>query len=323
MMAQLENGVGALAFASGMAAITAVTELLQPGDEVLVHADIYGGTWRLFEQVKARSSGICFRFINLQDIAGLETAFGPKTRVIWLETPTNPMLGVLDIRAISAVAKQRKVLTVVDNTFATPYLQKPLSLGADIVVHSATKYLNGHSDALGGIVISADKALHDQLAFVQKTTGAILSPFDSFLILRGIKTLALRMQAHCAGALQVANALAACKEVAEVIYPGLPSYAMHHLARRLMPNGFGGVVSFRLHNAADVRPFLERLQWITVAESLGGVESLIAQPSTMTHVSIPEEKRLALGIDGRLVRLSVGIESPSDLITDLLSALKG
>ena len=320
MMAGLEAGKGALAFSSGMAAITAVLDLLAPGDHIIVHEDIYGGTWRLFEQLKHKSAGIQCDFINCTDMHAIEAAIQKNTRVIWCESLTNPMLHVLNIKQIANFARSKGIWTVVDNTFATPYLQNPLALGADIVVHSATKYLNGHSDALGGLLVANDLRILESLTFIQKTTGAVLSPFDSFLILRGIKTLALRMAAHCHGALKVAQALAHQLTVESVIYPGLSTHPHHSLATQYLSRGYGGMVSFRL-KPDHAQIFLQKLRLITVAESLGGVESLIAHPNSMTHASMPEARRAHLGIDDGLIRLSVGIEDPEDIVADISQAL--
>lgn len=323
MMAELELGVGALAFASGMAAITSVLELLQPHDHVIVNEDIYGGTWRLFEKLKRYSSGLEFTYVDMGNPDLVAAAIKPNTKMFWLETPSNPMMRVTDIKVITGIAKDHSILSVVDNTFATPYIQKPLLCGADIVVHSVTKYLNGHSDVLGGVVVAANESLHEKLAFIQKCTGAVLSPFDSFLVLRGIKTLAVRMAKHCSNAEYIAKFLQTHPKVKQVFYPGLTSHPQHAVAKSQMLAGFGGVVSFAMHGEQeDVVKFMQNCRLFTLAESLGGVESLIEQPLTMTHASLDNYHKEKLGIDHSIVRLSIGIEDPQDLESDLIAAFK-
>lgn len=323
-VAALEGGTHGFAFASGLAAIATLLELLDHGDHVIAMDDLYGGSYRLFERVRRRSAGLTFSFVDLTDPAAFEAAITPKTKLVWIETPTNPLLKIVDIAAIAAIAKRRGLLVAVDNTFASPILQCPLALGADIVMHSATKYLNGHSDIVGGMLVVGDNAeLAEQVAFLQNSVGAVQGPFDSFLALRGIKTLHLRMRAHCDNALALAQWLQTHEGVAEVIYPGLPSHPHHALAARQMA-GFGGMLSIRLKGGFEAaRRFCERLQLFTLAESLGGVESLVNHPALMTHASIPPDRRAQLGIDDALVRLSVGVEDVADLRQDLEHALAG
>ena len=321
-VAALEGGSRGYAFASGMAASSTLLELLDSGSHVIAMDDIYGGTYRLFERVRRRSAGLDFSFIDLTDLAAFEAAIRPETKMVWIETPTNPMLKIVDIEAVCAIARKHGLRVVVDNTFASPILQRPLSLGADIVMHSATKYLNGHSDMVGGmVVVGDDKELAEQLAFLQNSIGAVQGPFDSFLALRGLKTLHLRMQAHCANAMALAQWLAMHPGVERVIYPGLPAHPQHQLAKRQM-QGFGGIISIELKGGLDAaRRLCERTALFTLAESLGGVESLINHPAVMTHASIPKDRRDALGITDGLVRLSVGIEALADLQDDLSAAL--
>jgi cystathionine gamma-lyase len=284
--------------------------------------DLYGGTFRLFEKVRRRSAGIDFTFADLGDPAAAERAVTPKTRMIWLETPTNPMLRLADIAAIAKFARARGILLVVDNTFATPWIQRPLELGADIVMHSATKFLNGHSDMVGGVAVVRDEALADRIAFLQNAIGAVSGPFDSFLALRGLKTLPLRMRQSSESALAIAGWLERHPRVEKVLYPGLPSHPQHALARRQMAAGGSGIVTFFVSGGlAESRRFLERLRLFTLAESLGGVESLVDHPAIMTHASVPPETRAQLGITDSLVRLSIGIEEASDLLADLEQAL--
>ncbi len=322
-LASLEGGRAAFSFASGMAAISTVVELLDAGSHVIASHDLYGGSYRLFDRIRNRSAGLSVSFTDLADLEAVERAIQPVTRMIWVETPTNPMLRLVDLAAIAALAKRRGLLTVCDNTFASPYLQRPLEHGIDIVVHSATKYLNGHSDALGGAAITASAELADRIKFLQNGLGSIPSAFDCFLILRGIKTLAVRMERHCANALAVARFLQGHPKVKRVRYPGLPSHPQHELAKRQMRGGYGGIVSAELAGSlADVRRFLERCHLFSLAESLGGVESLIEHPGLMTHSGLPPEMRAALGISDGLVRLSVGIESAEDLIEELQHALE-
>jgi cystathionine gamma-lyase len=322
-VANLEEGTAAFAFASGLAAIATVLELLEHGSHVIVCDDLYGGSYRLFERVRRRSAGLSFTYVNATDLKAFEAAIQPNTRMIWIETPSNPLLKLADLEAIAALARQRGILSVADNTFATPYVQRPLGLGFDIVVHSVTKYLNGHSDMIGGIAVVGPRAdLAEQLRFLQNAVGAIAGPFDSFLALRGLKTLALRMERHCENALRIAQWLDQRNDVTRVYYPGLASHPQHALARRQM-RGFGGMVSVVLQGGLPrARQFLERCRLFTLAESLGGVESLVEHPGLMTHASIPADKRAELGIDDGLVRLSVGVEDAGDLIADLEQALR-
>lgn len=321
-VADLEGGIQAYAFASGLAATSTILELLDSGDHVIAMDDLYGGTFRLFDKVRQRSAGLNFSFVDLADRAQLEAAITPKTKLIWVETPTNPMLKLVDLAAIVQIAKKHGILTVCDNTFATPYNQSPLALGFDMVMHSATKYLNGHSDIVGGIaVVGRDVALAERMAFLQNAVGAVQGPFDSFLALRGLKTLALRMQRHNENGLAIARWLQAHPKVEKVIYPGLESHPQHALAKQQM-RGFGGMISIFLKgDLATARRFLEHVQLFALAESLGGVESLIEHPAIMTHASVPAETRQKLGIHDNFVRLSVGVEDVADLIADLERAL--
>ena len=322
-VADLEEGMAGFAFASGMAAISSILELLDSGDHVIASDDLYGGTVRLFNRVRTRSAALSFSYGDFSmPGAHLEQYVTPKTKLLWLETPTNPLLKLADLKALLAQAKALGLMTVVDNTFATPYLQQPLLLGADLVVHSATKYLNGHCDMVGGIaVVGQNPALAAQMGFIQNSVGAIAGSFDAFLALRGIKTLALRMERHCSNALTLAQWLTIQPHVKEVIYPGLASHPQHALAKRQMRH-FGGMISLRLQGGLDeTKLFLEQLRLFTLAESLGGVESLVSHPALMTHASLPPERRTALGIDDTLVRLSVGIEAVEDLQADITQAL--
>ncbi len=321
-VAALEGGSRGFAFASGMAASSTVIELLDAGSHVVAMDDIYGGSFRLFERVRRRSAGLDFSFVDLTDLAAFEAAITPATKLVWIETPTNPMLKIVDIAAVAAVAKRHGVIVVVDNTFASPMLQRPLQLGADIVVHSATKYLNGHSDMVGGMVVVGDNAeLAEQMAFLQNSVGGVQGPFDSFLALRGLKTLPLRMKAHCANALALAQWLETHPAIEKVIYPGLSSHPQHELASRQMA-GYGGIVSIVLKGGFDAaKRFCEQTELFTLAESLGGVESLVNHPAVMTHASIPIARREQLGISDALVRLSVGVEDVGDLQLDLANAL--
>ncbi|MDH4029361.1 MAG: PLP-dependent aspartate aminotransferase family protein [Chromatiales bacterium] len=322
-VADLESGTHGFAFASGMAAIATVLELLDSGSHVVAMDDLYGGTGRLFNQVRRRSAGLEFSYADLSDIGQLESALRPETRMVWVETPTNPLLKLVDLDAIATSVAGRDLLLVVDNTFATPWAQRPLEHNADIVLHSATKFLNGHSDMVGGAVVVRDDALAEQLSFLQNSAGAILGPFDSFLALRGLKTLALRMERHVENADAIARWLARRPQVESVIYPGLDSHPQHTLAMRQMGNG-GGIVTFFVRGGLDAaRQVLERCQVFALAESLGGVESLIDHPAIMTHASVAAEQRAALGISDNLIRLSVGIEDLDDLIGDLEQALAG
>jgi len=317
----LEDGVAGFAFASGMAAVDAVLALLKPGDRVVAMNDLYGGTWRIFERVRKHSQGLDFDFVDLSNLEQARDSIEGDVAMVWVETPTNPMLSLVDIEAIAALAKKANALLVVDNTFATPMLQQPLVLGADLVIHSVTKYLNGHSDMVGGAVIAGNAALAEKIAFIQNATGGIQGPFDAFLALRGVKTLALRMAAHCQNAAAIAAWLAEQPHVKRVIYPGLPSHPDHALAKRQM-RGFGGMVSFDVGNGlAKARRVLENTHLFQLAESLGGVESLVNHPAIMTHATVPKAQREALGITDGLIRLSVGIEAVDDLIADLQMAL--
>jgi len=321
-VADIENGHVGFAFASGMAATATVLELLDAGSHVIAMDDLYGGTWRLFEKVRRRSANLDFSFVDLTQDGALEAALTPKTRMIWVESPTNPLLRIVDLEHIAAFAKEHDLIAVMDNTFATPILQRPLDMGFDVVVHSATKYLGGHSDIVGGVAVVADrKDLASRLAFLQNSVGAVASPFDSFLALRGIKTLGLRMAAHCANAMKVAQWLEQHPAVEKVIYPGLTSHPQHVLANSQM-SGFGGMVTAILHGGeTSARRMLERCKLFALAESLGGVESLIEHPGIMTHASVPAEQRKALGIDDGLIRLSVGVEDIDDLLAELEYAL--
>jgi len=323
-LADLESGAKGYAFASGLAAIGTLLETLAAGDHVIASDDLYGGTFRLFEGVRRRSAGLEFSFVDLADLAAVEAAITPKTRMIWAETPTNPLLRLADLEAIAALASRRGLIAAADNTFASPYIQRPLELGFDVVMHSTTKYIGGHSDVVGGaLVVGRNGALADQLTFLQNAVGSIASPFDSYLTLRGVKTLALRMQRHCENGLAVARWLEGRPEVARVIYPGLPSHPQHDLAKRQMRGGFGGMVTAVLDRDLEgTRRMLERTQLFTLAESLGGVESLIEHPAIMTHASIPATTRARIGIADSLIRLSVGVEDAGDLIADLEQALR-
>jgi len=325
-VADLEGGAQAFAFASGLAAISTVLELIDTGAHIVASDDLYGGTFRLFDQVRERSAGLRFSYADLTDPHELERRLQPDTKLVWVETPTNPLLRLADLRAIARVCRARGIITAADNTFASPYLQRPLELGFDLVVHSVTKYLNGHSDVIGGIAVVGREprlaALRERLGFLQNAVGAIASPFDSFLALRGVKTLALRMQRHCASALELAHWLQAQPQVGRVHYPGLESHPQHGLARRQMSGGFGGMISATLRtDLAGTRRFLEAVRIFALAESLGGVESLVEHPAIMTHATIPAETRQKLGIGDALVRLSVGIEDVDDLRADLQQAL--
>jgi cystathionine beta-lyase/cystathionine gamma-synthase len=318
-LAAIEGGQAAFAFASGMAAIGAIATMLQPGDHVVVSENVYGGTFRLFDRVLSRS-GISFDYVDTSNMDVVERAVTPATRMMFVETPTNPILTLTDLSAASDLASRRGLRLVVDNTFASPYVQRPIELGADIVTHSTTKYLNGHSDSIGGIVIVTRDEDVEWLRFVQNAAGAILGPFDSWLVLRGTKTLPLRMQRHNTNGLAIAEYLAAHPKVRHVHYPGLPSHPQHELATRQM-RGFGGMVSFELGSLEAARRLLNSVRLMALAESLGGVETLISHPSTMTHASVPEGRRAALGITDGLVRISAGIEDIDDLIEDLAQAL--
>lgn len=320
-IASIENGTHGIAFGSGLAAIDAVLKTLQPGDEVVATKNIYGGAYRLFENVY-KTFGIQFHFVDLQNAKDLEQHLEAKTKLIWIETPTNPMMNIIDVKAVSKLAKQHNILLAVDNTFATPYLQQPLELGADIVMHSGTKYLGGHSDVVLGALVVNDDQLAEQLFFIQNASGAIPGPMDCFLVLRGIKTLHLRMQRHCENAKTIANFLHQHPKVEKVYWPGLLNHPNHSIAKSQM-KAYGGMVSFSMKGDSqeEAVQFLERLRVFTLAESLGGVESLAGHPATMTHGSIPKEERLKIGILDSLIRLSVGVEDQDDLIKDLQQAL--
>jgi cystathionine gamma-lyase len=326
-IADLEGGTAGFAFGSGLAATATVLDALDQGAHIVASDDLYGGTRRLFERVRRRSAGLTITYVDLSNLDAVRAALRPETKLVWIETPTNPLLKLCDLEAIAAIVKKpgnrQRPWLAADNTFASPYVQRPLELGFDLVVHSATKYLNGHSDMVGGVaVVGHDDALREKIAFLQNAVGAISGPFDSFLALRGLKTLALRMERHCASALRIARFLEAHPRVEAVLYPGLPSHPQHALAKRQM-RGFGGIVTARIAGGLEAtKRFLERTQLFTLAESLGGVESLIEHPAIMTHASVPAEVRAALGIDDGLVRLSVGIEDCDDLIADLRSALE-
>lgn len=321
-IADLESGTRGFAFASGMAAIATILELLKPGDHLIAVDDLYGGTYRILDKVRKRSAGLQVSFVDFSNPENILKAIRPETRMIWVETPTNPMLKLVDLKRVVDIAKKHHLITVADNTFATPMLQRPLELGFDIVTHSATKYLNGHSDMIGGIAIVGDNIeLSDQMAFLQNSVGAIAGPFDSFLALRGVKTLALRMERHCQNAMELALWLEKHPKVARVIYPGLKSHPQHELAKQQM-KAFGGMITVELKcNLQETANMLERCQIFALAESLGGVESLIEHPAIMTHASIPADHRKLLGISDGLIRLSVGIEAVDDLRADLNQAL--
>jgi cystathionine beta-lyase/cystathionine gamma-synthase len=321
-VADLESGSEGFAFASGMAAIATILELLKPGDHLIATDDLYGGTYRLLEKVRKRSAGLDISFVDMSDPQNILAAIKPNTKMLWVETPTNPMLKLVDLQQTADIAKKHQLISVADNTFATPLLQRPLEYGFDIVVHSATKYLNGHSDVIGGIAVVGDnQELAEQMGFLQNSIGAIAGPFDSFLILRGIKTLALRMQRHCKSASELAAWLEKHPKVSRVFYPGLSSHPQHALAKKQMSE-FGGMISIVVNGGLQASTdFLKRCQLFTLAESLGGVESLIEHPAIMTHASVPEAQRERLGIENGLVRLSVGIEALEDLKQDLDQAL--
>ena len=321
-VAALEGGTQGYAFASGLAATSTVLDALDSGSQVICMDDVYGGTYRLFERVRRRSAGLDFSFVDLNDMAALEAAVTPATRMIWCETPTNPLLKIVDIARLAEFARKRGIWLAVDNTFSSPILQRPLELGAHLVMHSATKYLNGHSDMVGGMLVVGDDArLAEQLTFLQNAVGGIQGPFDSFLALRGLKTLHLRMKAHCENAMALADWLQSHPAIERIAYPGLASHPQHELAKRQM-DGFGGMVSVWIKGGeAAARRVMERTELFTCAESLGGVESLVNHPAIMTHASVPAERRAALGVDDNLVRFSVGVEDLADLRADLESAL--
>jgi cystathionine gamma-lyase len=325
-IADLEGGVQAFGFASGMAATSTALELLDAGSHIVTGDDLYGGSWRLFERVRRRSMGLDFAYVDLSDVAAVEAAITPKTKMLWVETPTNPMMKIADIAALSKVAKAHGLLLIVDNTFATPYCQQPLSLGADVVMHSATKYLNGHSDIIGGVLVAGNVEIAKEIKFLQNSVGGVMGPFDAFLANRGLKTLGIRMKAHCENGLTIARWLEdrAGKPgggIQRVIYPGLVTHPQHELAARQM-RGFGGMVTVILDGDLErTKRVLERVQVFTLAESLGGVESLVNHPAIMTHASVPKEVREAGGVTDSLIRLSCGVEDVEDLIADLDQAL--
>ena len=320
-VADLESGSHGFAFASGMAAIGTALELIDSGSHVIAMDDLYGGTRRLFSGVRERSAGLEFSYVDMSDASLVADALRDNTRMIWIETPSNPLLKLVDLKAVTGIARNREILVVCDNTFATPYLQRPLEMCCDIVMHSATKFLNGHSDMVGGILATADAGIAERLAYLQNSIGAVAGPFDSFLALRGLKTLDVRMERHCKSAMAIAAWLEQDPRVERVLYPGLESHPQHDLARQQMP-GFGGIVTFFIKgDLADARRFLERCEVFSLAESLGGVESLVDHPAIMTHASVLEAERAKLGISDQLIRLSVGIEGLDDLIADLDHAL--
>ncbi len=321
-LAALESGTHGFAFASGMAATSTLMDLLQHGDHIVAMDDLYGGSFRLFDKVRRHSSGFDFSFVDMTDLDALRKAITPRTRMLWIETPTNPMLKIVDLAGVIEIAKQHNVITVADNTFASPFNQRPLEFGFDIVMHSATKYLNGHSDMVGGIVACNDEEMAERLGFVQNSAGGIAGPFDSFLALRGVKTLALRMERHNSNGQILAEWLSEHPHIDKVLYPGLESHPQYDLARRQM-SGFTGMISVYVKGGAEgARTFLENTKLFTLAESLGGVESLVNHPAIMTHASVPPDVRARLGIDDNLVRLSVGIEDVNDLRDDLDHALR-
>src|SRR5262245_17054979 len=320
-MAVLERGVAGYAFASGMAATTSLTHLLlKQGDHAICSDNVYGGTFRLFDKI-VKHYGVDFTYVNTSNLRDVENAIRPNTRMVFIETPTNPIMSITDIRAVGEIAHRSDARLVVDNTFMSPYFQRPIELGADIVVHSTTKYLNGHSDSVGGVVVLKRQDDAERLQFIQNAAGAILSPFDSFLVLRGIKTLPVRMEAHNVNGGVVAKYLAEHKKVVKVHYPGLPTHPGHDLARKQM-SGFGAMISFELGSLEKAKRFLGRVKLCSLAESLGGVETLISHPATMTHASVPPEHRAKLGITDGLVRISVGIEDVDDLVADLDEAFE-
>lgn len=321
-ISELEGGTHGFAFSSGLAAIGAILDTLEQGAEIVAMDDLYGGSYRLFERVRKKSAGLKAKYVDLSKIDLLEGALSADTKLIWLETPTNPLLKLADIEAIAKIAKKRGILLAVDNTFASPYIQRPLELGADIVVHSATKYINGHSDVIGGVAVTANEELAEKIGFVQNAVGSILGPFDSFLMHRGLKTLGLRMKRHSESALELAQWLEAQAGVQKVYYPGLNSHPQHALAKQQMQRGYGGMISVVVDGGLEkASSVLKAVKIFTLAESLGGVESLIEHPAIMTHATIPPEKRQELGIVDGLIRISVGIEDINDLKQDLAQAL--
>jgi O-succinylhomoserine (thiol)-lyase len=318
-VAELEGGVDGIAFASGLAAVDAITDLLEPGDHLVAADNLYGGTYRLFSTITERH-GIEISYVNAADTGGFERACSERTRVVFIETPTNPMMHLADLAAVTEIAHGCGALMVVDNTFLTPVLQRPIDLGADLVLHSTTKYLNGHSDSVGGVIVARDADLGEKLHTVQNNVGAILGPFDAYLVLRGLKTLAVRMAVHEANGRSLAGFLTTRKDVAGLHYPGLANHPQHQLARN-QQMGFGGMISFDLGSLDKARAFCDKVEIFTLAESLGGVESLVCHPATMTHAAVPEDERQRLGIGDGLIRLSVGIEDAEDLETDIAQAL--
>jgi len=320
-VADLEGGTRGFAFASGLAAMSTTLDLLETGDHVLASDDLYGGTFRLFERVRKKSAGLEFSFVDMSDAQAIHSAIRPNTKMIWVETPSNPLLKIIDLESVGQIARERNLLAVADNTFASPALQKPLEFGFNIVIHSATKYIGGHSDLVGGVAVTADTELGERLAFLQNAVGAIAGPFDSFLALRGLKTLHLRMERHCSNAHALAEWLVQHEKVGRVLYPGLQDHPGHSIAAKQM-TGFGGMITAILKGDVDyARRVLERFQVFALAESLGGVESLVEHPAIMTHASVPAEQRRQLGISDTLIRLSVGIEDLDDLKDDLQFAL--
>ncbi len=321
-IADLESGARGFAFASGLAAMSTALEVLESGSHIVASDDLYGGTFRLFEKVRRRSANLDFAYVDLTDAEDFGRAIKPNTRMVWIETPSNPLLKLIDLEAIAKIAREHKIVSVCDNTFATPWIQRPTEAGFDLVIHSATKYLNGHSDLVGGVVVVGEnKELGDQIAFLQNSVGAIAGPFESFLVMRSLKTLALRMERHCSNAIEIAHWLEEQPQVKSVSYPGLKSHPQHDLAREQM-RGFGGMVTIVLKtDLAGTKRFLENTNLFSLAESLGGVESLINHPALMTHASVPKEQREKLGVTDSLVRLSVGVEDVRDLIDDLETAL--
>jgi cystathionine beta-lyase/cystathionine gamma-synthase len=321
-IADLEGGTRAFAFASGLAATATVLDLLEPGAHVVASDDLYGGTYRLFTRVREKSAGIKVSYVDMRDAQNVERALTARTKLVWVETPTNPMLRLADLAAVAGIARKHKVLSCVDNTFASPYIQRPLEHGFDLVMHSATKFLNGHSDMVGGVIVAREAELGERMAFLQNAVGAVAGPFDSFLALRGLKTLALRMQRHCENGLALAQWLEKHPKVARVHYPGLRSHPQHALAKRQMHGRYGGMITIELKGGLkESRRFLERCELFALAESLGGVESLVDHPAIMTHASVPAATRRQLGISDTLCRLSVGVEELKDLQNDLANAL--
>ncbi len=318
-IAALEDGSEGMAFGSGTAATDAIIHLLKPGDHVIVSQNVYGGTYRIAKMIW-EEYGLQFDFVDTTNLQTIERVLRPNTKMLFIETPTNPTMEITDLAGAAAIAKRHKLISVADNTFATPYLQRPINFGFDVVVHSLTKYLNGHSDMLGGIVVTNDKAIAERLRFLQKSIGGILSPFDAWLCLRGTKTLVVRMKAHCENAMKVAEWLTTQKKIQKVYFPGLPDHPQHQLAKKQM-SGFGGMISFELGSLDAAAEFLKRVRLCALAESLGGVETIITHPASMTHAAIPPERRAQIGVTDGLVRISVGIEDVEDIIADIDIAL--